>query len=268
MSARAFFTAPGEVWLRDAGLNGCTEDGIAIFQVICQSSDRDWRLEVSPDNHAFSVRQCLKAPNRFRRWSEERIHRALCELRARGCLLLATANGREWLEVADRLAYCKGHKKEHPLAPLAQVPLALKTPPDGTLPLFALPDIGVRAEGEKSKAPESRASEARGAALPPGGGNRDMRLDSEKAGNPARFATPIEAITATTLGRRLNKFLGMAQMVTEAQRSGAEWLRILREEGPALEDALEQGERCAGELGNGLTRAKFLTKRLAERRAA
>jgi hypothetical protein len=87
MSAREFLTVPGGLWRRDPVLNGCREDSIAVFKIIAEASDAEWRIEVSPKAHAFSVRQCILHPERFRRWSEERIDRALAELRARGCLL-------------------------------------------------------------------------------------------------------------------------------------------------------------------------------------
>jgi hypothetical protein len=253
MSERPFYTCPGAVWLRDPVLNGCSEDAIAIFKIVCEASNRDWRIEVSPVNHAFSVRQCIKDPNRFRRWSEERINRSLGELRARGCLFLATSSDREWIEVPDRLAYCKGHKAEAALGPPVQMPLAIpKAEPD----LFVMPDIPVRAEKKESKAPES----AREPGAPPNG-NRALA-----SGRETSFARSPEEFAQTALGRRLAKFIGPAQMVEEAKQSGAEWMRILREEGTALSDLLDQGERTRAEMPNGATRAKFLTLRLGQRR--
>lgn len=253
MSERPFYTCPGAVWLRDPVLNGCSEDAIAIFKIVCEASNRDWRIEVSPVNHAFSVRQCIKDPNRFRRWSEERINRGLGELRARGCLLLATALDREWLEVPDRLAYCKGHKAEAALGPPVQLPLAIpKEEPD----LFAVPDIAMRVKQKESKAPES----ARDPSEPQG--NRAL-----SSGKETSFARSPEEIAQTDLGRRLARFIGAGQMVHEAKQSGAEWMRIIREESKALTDLLEQGERTRAEMPNGATRAKFLTLRLGQRRA-
>ena len=153
MSERPFITVPCDAWLRDAALNGCAEDAISLFKVIAENTDRDWRLRVAAGNHAFSVRQCFKDPDRFRRWSEERIDRCLAELRARGCLLLATANDREWLEIADRLCYCKGHVPERALAPPEQLPLRMESEPQ----LFALPTPrnGLREEKRKRKEDES-----------------------------------------------------------------------------------------------------------------
>ena len=253
MSERPFFTCPGAVWLRDPVLNGCTEDAIAIFKIICEASNRDWRIEVSPSNHAFSVRQSIKDPRRFRRWSEERINRSLGELRARGCLLLATAHDREWLEVPDRLAYCKGHKAEAALGPPIQMPLAIANlEPD----LFVVPDIPMRAEQKESTAPES--------ARRPSANAPENRARS--SGEGTSFARSTEEIAKTKLGRRLAKFIGPTQMVSESQHSGAEWLRILREESACLEELLEQGERTRAEMPNGSTRAKFLTLRLGQRR--
>jgi hypothetical protein len=262
MSERPYFTCPGGVWLRDPALNGCQEDSIALFKIICEASNRDWRIEVSPVSHAFSVRQCIKDPNRFRRWSEERINRCLAELRARGCLLLATAHDREWIEVPDRLCYCKGHKPEAALGPPVQVPLALAD--EATL--FALPDIGMRVEKKKSTAPES-ARELRKEAA------RESRTDGNRARSSGkeseeRFARPIEDITATDLGKRLVRFIGPTQMVEEARKSGARWLQIIVERADEMENLLDQGERCRSEMPNGKTRAKFLTLRLHQRHTA
>lgn len=147
--ARPYHTVPGPVWRRDPSLNGCREDSIAVFHIIAEASDRDWKIEVSPKNHAFSVRQCFSDPERFRRWSEERIDRAIAELRARGCLLLATSNDRDYLEIPDRLAYCKGHKKQNENLPLTQIPL----PIEESMPLFALPAprIPLRVEKEEDQ---------------------------------------------------------------------------------------------------------------------
>jgi len=55
-------------------------------------------------------------------------------------------------------------------------------------------------------------------------------------------------------------------MAEEAERNGAQWLRIIKDEGKELEELLDQGERCRGELKTGKMRAQFLTKRLKERR--
>lgn len=258
MSERPYFTCPGGVWLRDPALNGCSEDSIALFKIVCEASNRDWRVEVSPVSHAFSVRQCIKDPNRFRRWSEERIDRCLAELRARGCLLLATANGREWIEVPDRLCYCKGHKPEAALGPPVQATLALT----GEGPLFALPDIPVREEKKESIAPDSarhRQPESRT------DGNRALSSGNESR---ERFARSLEEITVSKLGQRLLLFIGPTQMALEARNSGAQWLRIIAEEASELERLLEQGERCHADMPNGKTRAKFLTSRLKQRRAA
>lgn len=148
--ARPFITVPGSLWLRDPVLNGCSEDAIAMFHIIAESSDRDWRIEVSPENHAFSVRQCIRDPKRFRRWSEERINRCLAELRARGCLGFATANDREWLEVPDRLTYCKGHRPERALAPPVQEELRT-APAEPTLFSLPAPHIGMRVDGEQKE---------------------------------------------------------------------------------------------------------------------
>ncbi len=145
MSERPFFTCPGGVWLRDAALQECTESAISLFEIVVKCTNSDWRIEVTGD-HAFAVRQCIRNKTRYRRWSEERIHTALAELRARGCLLLATANGREWLEVPDRLCYCKGHRPEAELRPARQMEMALPPPEPMLLP----PPLSAM-RGDKSK---------------------------------------------------------------------------------------------------------------------
>lgn len=81
-----------------------------------------------------------------------------------------------------------------------------------------------------------------------------------------RFAQPIDVLMSTPLGKRLAKFLGPSQMLKEARASGAEWSRILRKEADSLENLLDQAERICAELPSGLARAKFLTKRLGDRR--
>lgn len=82
-------------------------------------------------------------------------------------------------------------------------------------------------------------------------------------------ARTIVALQASKLGQRLCRFLGPGKTMTEARASGAEWLRILREESDVLECLLEQGERIRdSELKTGDARARFLMRRLKDRRAA
>jgi hypothetical protein len=257
--ARPFITAPCAVWRRDPALNGSREDSITLFKEIALASDREWRIEVSPEAHAFSVRQlCFLCPERFRRWSEDRIDRALAELRARGCLILATANDREWLEIPDRLAYCKGHRKQEPLRPLEQVPLALAETSEASLFALAPPSHwNERREEQSRKEPNLPAREPR-----PG---ESVAVAIPKSGN--RFAVSVEELNGSALGRRAGAFIGASQWLREAQASGREWLRVLRDEAEELSDILEQAERVRGELPESATRAKFLTKRLGERRS-
>lgn len=86
------------------------------------------------------------------------------------------------------------------------------------------------------------------------------------SGNP-KFARPVEVFTISDLGNRLHRFIGPAQMIHEARVSGAFWLDVIATEGEMLADLLEQGERIpATELRDGKSRAKFLSKRIKERR--
>jgi hypothetical protein len=91
------------------------------------------------------------------------------------------------------------------------------------------------------------------------------RMDNEKE----RFVRSVEELQGSALGKRWARFLGPSQVLIEARESGAEWARIFREEAENLEALLDQGERIReAELKTGLSRAKFLTGRLGERRAA
>lgn len=229
--AREFFTCPGGLWLRDPVLNGCTEDAIAIFKTICESSNAEWRIEVSPTNHAFSVRQCFKDPERFRRWSEQRIRPALDQLRARGLISLATANDREWLEVIDRLTYCKGHKAQKALDPPKQAALPMDTGPT----LFALPSaedaprarIPLRGEKKENRRDESPARAAAPAARVPVPVNR-----SDRGGDGERFARSEEDCSDEAW-----PMISQAVGLVELTQRGALWLHRLKQDRMALFEA-------------------------------
>lgn len=122
---REFICVPVRKWKLNAVLQRSSEDAIAIFKEIAEETDAEWRMQVVAGQHAFSVRQCFKVPERFRRWTEQRIDRALGELRARGCLELASANDREWLQIPEQLQYRKGHREASALVPLVQPELMM-----------------------------------------------------------------------------------------------------------------------------------------------
>lgn len=131
-----------------------------------------------------------------------------------------------------------------------------------------------RLENGQSKEKLEAQADSPKAGLKPASGTKPP---SEAVGNrarpsgeesPERFARSIEELKSTPLGKRLVSFIGTGQMLKEAKASGAEWLRILREEAANLEDLLDQGERIRdAELKTGQARAKFLTGRLKQRRA-
>jgi hypothetical protein len=212
VSERPFYTVPGGLWLRDPALNGCSEDAIAIFHIISESSNKDWRIEVSPVNHAFSVRQCIRDPTRFRRWSEERIDRCLAELRARGCLLLATANDREWLEVPDRLCYCKGHS---PSRTSSNQTGGLDPPTQVNLPL----------PGEMGLLPD-----------PAHWNERTSREEKNRTSTRSRSRDGRDALTREgEILRELEELLGLVEM----RANGGEWRLRVRHNARAVLVAIE-----------------------------
>ncbi len=98
--------------------------------------------------------------------------------------------------------------------------------------------------------------------------NREKSLGQGIEPGLSRYARSVAELTVGPLGKRLARFLGPAQMESEARQSGAEWRRILSDEAETLAELLEQGERSQGTMPSAKTRAKFLTVRLKQRRAA
>jgi hypothetical protein len=103
--------------------------------------------------------------------------------------------------------------------------------------------------------------------------NRELRGEKESqtpaASDGAKHARNVELLFGTGLGTRLAKFLGPQQTVEEMTRSGANWLRIVAEHAAELDELLQQGERSAShdpEMKTGKGRARFLTRRLSDRR--
>lgn len=88
----------------------------------------------------------------------------------------------------------------------------------------------------------------------------------------SRFAREVSDLSSDALGARLQRFLGLSQMVEESLQSGAWWQSIIEKQPDVLRNLLDEGERVAssagGELRSGSTKAKWLTKRLHERIAA
>lgn len=83
-----------------------------------------------------------------------------------------------------------------------------------------------------------------------------------------KFARSPDMLVMSPLGKRLGAFLGRMQMAEECVYRGAYWQRIIEDDTDILSELLDQGERCAHEMPDGKTRAKFLSKRIKERKAA
>jgi hypothetical protein len=122
---------------------------------------------------------------------------------------------------------------------------------------------------KESEDPNQRTQvPARPAAMPTAKMNRSDAAGGEsKTVNP-KFQRSPEALLMSPVGKRLGMFLGRMQMAEECVYRGAYWQRIIEDDADILAELLDQGERCAHEMPEGKTRAKFLSKRLKERKAA
>lgn len=159
---------------------------------------------------------------------------------------------------------------------------AEKAPNKGAMPQLALPlpdelsvvprNNALRLDHEKKKYESPRVAPA--TSRPNSTHDDAMMNRSDAAGresgssvNP-KFARSPDHFTLTPLGRRLGTFLGRMQMAQEMVQSGAYWQRVLEEDALLLEELLDEGERRAVDFTDGKSRAKFLSKRLKERKAA
>jgi len=235
-----------------------------LFDRIQLETNWHHRVPVDPENPAFSLRsKVFTTERRQRAWSERKVVGCLNELLAVGAVSLSEQAGRCWLVISQELQYKKGENRA--AAPEKAEEQELPMRADGTAELFVLPKTGPPLLGTKRECTEKRLD------------SRKSRIDNDSARPAAeqhqspsiesdKFSVPIEELNATTLGRRVGVFLGASQWLREAAASGREWLRILREETAELEEVIDQAERCRVELPNGSTRAKFIIKRLGERR--
>lgn len=181
-----------------------------------------------------------------------------------GFFVRAPFDGEDGLLIAEEFRKFESEKTGANAAASPQ--LALPLPNEMSVLPAPLPRNGLRLDQEKIKHESART---RPEAARPNPTHPDAVMNrSDAKGGESRFARDIESLMASPRGRRLAQFLGMPQMLEEARRSGAEWMRILRDEGAALEELLDQGERCKADMPEGSTRAKFLTARLKQRRAA
>ncbi len=164
------------------------------------------------------------------------VARWLDELQKAGAIAVRNSERGWYGETAEQLRYraedfAKGAPRygprlekpaDQPLLPLGPVSVIRSVPvtPARSKPYDS--DYGNGDVNDSTRAAVASDGESRNRALSSGDG-------------PERFARDPDVLQSTKLGKRWGRFLGMSQVIEEARRSGAEWARIMNEEGEALD---------------------------------
>lgn len=259
-----------EFWNHDVSLNRLTRDAELFFRKLDLLRDDSHRFPIIPSpqqpRNLWSALYYLREGVRL-----TDVARWLDEIQKAGAIAVRDSERGWYGEIAEHLRYqaedfAKGVPRYGPRLEkppeqhqLPLGPVSLLKPVPVTKPKSIPYDYD---SGNGNDHDSARVLPMK--AVPVESGNRAL---SSGEGN-SRFARSPEVLMKSPLGRRLFTFLGMVQTAEECSRSGAEWERILVEEAEALEQLLDQAERMRAELPTGIAKAKFLTKRLSERRAA
>lgn len=282
-----------EFWNHDVAINSLSRDAELLFRKLDLFRQDDHRFPIIPSPQMPSnLHAALYYLRKGVRLTD--VARWLDEIQKAGAIVVRDSERGWYGEIVERLRYnaedfakgasrCGPRKARIQQAEQANLPL----PPMSVL-------RPAQTQAEKSKPydyeygtdhdPNQRPAEARRpAAMPQRVMNRSDAAEGEsKRMNPKpmlppavagrepnpKFARSPDALVMSPLGKRLGTFLGRMQMAEECVYRGAYWQRILEDDAEVLRELLDQGERCAHEMPDSQTRAKFLSKRLKERKAA
>jgi hypothetical protein len=132
MTARPFVCVPTEV-IMDPLLNSVSWEAEFLFTRIVFCTNRYWRVQVDPDDIAFSIRTLVfVTARRQAAWSVKQVAERLRELLAAGIVFREDYGMRAWVTVAERFRYEKGSRPHEgpPAAPeQAEAFLPMVVPP-------------------------------------------------------------------------------------------------------------------------------------------
>jgi|LakMenEpi03Aug12_release.lakeMendotaPanAssembly.Ray.scaffolds.fasta_scaffold566416_1 hypothetical protein len=270
-----------EFWNHDVAINSLSRDAELLFRKLDLFRQDDHRFPIIPSPQMPSnLHAALYYLRKGVRLTD--VARWLDEIQKAGAIVVRDSERGWYGEIVERLRYnaedfakgasrCGPRKARIEQAEQANLPL----PPMSVL-------RPAQTQAEKSKPydyeyvndndPESaRCAPAKSPA--PMRAPAPMMNRSDAAGGESKRVNPKfqrspDALVMSPLGKRLGTFLGRMQMAEECVYRGAYWQRILSDDPDVLCELLDQGERCASEMPDGKTRAKFLSKRLKERKAA
>lgn len=178
-----------------------------------------------------------------------------------GFFIRCDYHGDPGLEIAPRFRRDRRKAEEGPPQQMELLPQGIDLLPPPNSPLRVRKD----SDSEKKSNPDSFGCGTPVPPVAPPSGSLNRILEGRKA---YPFIRTKEQLFAMPMGRRLHDYIGPVQMATELRESGAEWLRICRDETAELADLLETAERTRTDRTTGKHRAQDLTRRLGERRKA
>lgn len=166
MNARPFVCVPTEI-IMDPLLNSVSWEAEYLFQRIVLCTNRYWRVQVDPDDIAFSIRTLVfVTARRQAAWSVKQVAERLRELLAAGIVFREDYGMRAWVTVAERFRYEKGARPhEGPPRPAEQseafLPMALPPPdllrPKSHIPMRRVQDEIKNDSGTRAKSREGLA---------------------------------------------------------------------------------------------------------------
>ena len=256
-TGRPFIMIPRE-WNFDPLLNSVSWESEYLFRRIANTVDRHWRLQVDPEDIAFSVRALVfVSARRCAAWPVNKVATGLRELLAGGIVIREAYGPRCWLTVTERLRYEKGERPhEGPPAPAEQMeanlgPMLFDVPrpdPLGARQRVQKSNIPARREKKEIRSNESPQTTPHDPTAQPVQGIRAMGREGPRPAESGVFARN-EIASDDPVWEDLCRFLkpNGEMMSEELWKNGANWAKCLQADrvalGAAVRECMEMDKR-------------------------